>query len=136
VSRSGGGQGATDRGPRRRRLRRWAALAAVAWVIGLFALSSWAVGDGALDFWWRFPHDDKVVHAALYAVLGGLLRVASGRIGTSVAIAGAVGIADELWQSTIPGRSSDPLDWVADVVGALAGAALVGALARRGRALE
>jgi hypothetical protein len=134
------GGGAPDRGgaPGRTRLRLGASLAALAWVVGLFALSSWAVGDDVLDFWWRFPHDDKVVHATLYAVLGGLLRLATGRVGAAVAIAAAVGMADEIYQSTIPGRSPDPLDWVADVLGAFAGAALVTALARSrwGRALE
>jgi hypothetical protein len=113
------------------RLRRWAALAAAAWVVGLFALSSWSAGEGALDFWWRFPHDDKVVHALLYAVLGGLLRIATGRVGATVALAGAVGLADEALQSTVPGRSADPLDWVADVLGAFVGAVLVSVLARR-----
>jgi hypothetical protein len=112
-------------------LRRWAALAAVAWVVGLFALSSWSAGEGALDFWWRFPHDDKVVHALLYAVLGGLLRIATGRLAATLALAGAVGLADELLQSTVPGRSADPLDWVADVLGAFVGAWLVSVLARR-----
>jgi peptidoglycan/LPS O-acetylase OafA/YrhL len=117
---------------RTRRQRRWAALAAVAWTAGLFALSSWSPGDGALDVWWRFPHDDKVVHGILYAVLGGLLRVATGRVLAAVTIAGGVGIADELYQATVPGRTADPLDWLADVLGALAGAALVTALPRRG----
>jgi uncharacterized membrane protein YraQ (UPF0718 family) len=112
-------------------LRRWAALAAAAWVAGLFALSSWSAGEGALDFWWRFPHDDKVVHALLYAVLGGLLRIATGRMAATLALAGAVGLADELLQSTVPGRSADPLDWLADVLGAFVGAALVSVLARR-----
>jgi hypothetical protein len=118
-------------------LRRWAALAAVAWVVGLFALSSWPVGGGSLDFWWRFPNDDKVVHALLYAVLGALLRIATGSLATTLALAAAVGFADELLQSTVPGRSADPLDWVADVVGAFGGAllasVLVSVLARRRR---
>jgi hypothetical protein len=151
MRRPGGGRGATRRrtregarrpgpaaAPRLERRRRWAALAALVWAAGLFTLSSWSVGDAALDFWWRFPHDDKVVHTMLYAVLGGLLRVATGRVGAAAAIAGAVGAADELWQSTIPGRSADPLDWLADVLGAFLGATLVSALARSrwGRALE
>lgn len=119
------------------RLRRWAAWAAVAWVVGLFALSSWSVGDGGLDFWWRFPHDDKVAHGLLYAVLGGLLRIATGSLAATLALAGAVGLADELLQSTVPGRSADPLDWVADVGGAFVGAMLASVLARRlGRARD
>ena len=52
---------------------RWAWAAAALWVVALFTLSSWSPGGGALDFFWRFPHDDKVVHAGLYAVLGALV---------------------------------------------------------------
>jgi VanZ family protein len=119
--------------------RRWALLAAALWVVGLFALSSLPLGDGSLDFWWRFEHDDKVVHAGLYAVLGALLRLGSGRPTVAVTGGGLVGILDEwLVQARVPGRHPDPIDLLADVVGAALGALAVGALARRrrGRALE
>lgn len=122
-----------------RRPRRWALLAAALWMVGLFALSSMPLGGGSLDFWWRFAHDDKVVHAGLYAVLGALLRLASGRPAVAVAGGGLVGILDEwLVQARVPGRHPDPIDLLADVVGAALGALAVGALARRrrGRALE
>jgi len=121
------------------RRRRWAWLAVALWVVALFALSSLRLGGGSLDFWWRFTHDDKLVHAALYAVLGGLLRLASGRARAAVAGAGLVGVLDEWWvQARVPGRQPDPVDLLADVAGAALGAWVVGRLARRrrGRALE
>jgi VanZ family protein len=96
------------------------------------------LGGASLDFWWRFEHDDKVVHAALYAVLGALVRVASGRGSVAVAAGGLTGIVDE-WvvQARVPGRQPDPFDLLADVVGAALGAWAVGAFARRlGRTLE
>ena len=118
---------------------RWALLAAALWAAGLFALSSMPLGGGSLDFWWRFPHDDKAVHAGLYAVLGGLLRLGSGRAAVAVAGGGLAGAVDEWFvQARVPGRHPDPFDLLADVVGATLGALAVGVLARRrrGRALE
>lgn len=129
----------TRRDPDPCRRCRWALLAAAVWVAGLFTLSSLPLGGGSLDFWWRFAHDDKVVHAGLYAVLGALLRLGSGRTAVAVAGGGLVGILDEwLVQARVPGRQPDPLDLLADVAGAALGALVVGALARRrwGRALE
>jgi VanZ family protein len=129
----------TRREPVDRRRRRWALLAAALWVAGLFALSSMPLGGDSLDFWWRFAHDDKVVHAGLYAVLGALLRLGSGRGAVAVTGSGLVGVLDEwLVQARVPGRHPDPFDLLADVAGAALGALAVGALARRrrGRALE
>ncbi len=129
----------TRREPVDRRRRRWALLAAALWVAGLFALSSMPLGGDSLDFWWRFAHDDKVVHAVLYAVLGALLRLGSGRGAVAVTGGGLVGVLDEwLVQARGPGRHPDPFDLLADVAGAALGALAVGALARRrrGRALE
>ena len=129
----------TAPGPDPRRLRRWAAVGAALWAAGLFALSSLPLGDGSLDFWWRFEHDDKVVHAGLYAVLGALLRLGGGRGSVAVAGGGLIGVVDE-WvvQARVPGRHPDPFDLLADVVGAALGAWTVSALERRrrGRALE
>ena len=71
--------------------------------------------------------------AALYAVLGGLLRLATGRTGAAVAWAGAYGVSDEVHQAFVPGRSPDPLDWLADAFGAWVGAALVARAVRRAR---
>ena len=76
------------------------------------------------------PHVDKVVHFLLYAVLGVLLSRAlrTGRAGVAVRPAvrallpWLVAIAcfaavDEWHQRWVPGRSSDTLDWYADVAG-------------------
>lgn len=74
---------------------------------------------------------DKLLHALAYAVLGALLF--SGFRGTgcsprravllSVLVASLYGATDEFHQSFVPGRSPDPLDWVADTLGAAIGAA-------------
>lgn len=114
------------------RRRTWAGVAAVAWAALLYVLSSLPAGSApSLPF--GFPGDDKVVHFGAYAVLGGLLQAAIGRAGPAVALAAAYGAVDELRQASVPGREADVLDWLADLAGAAAGAALVAHLARRGR---
>jgi VanZ family protein len=82
--------------------------------------------------------EDKLLHAGGYALLGVLLRLALARVqparralGLAVLLAALYGATDELHQRFVPGRSADPLDWTADVVGALAGAALASAFLRR-----
>ena len=78
------------------------------------------------------PHVDKLVHFAMYAVLGFLIARA---LGGARAIGGAVArpavrvlalavvavalfaAADEWHQRWVPGRSTDVLDWCADVAG-------------------
>lgn len=70
---------------------------------------------------------DKVVHALEYGVLCYLLvRALRGPgIVSSTGVAGGislivglvVALADELYQSTVPGRESDPADFTADAVG-------------------
>jgi VanZ family protein len=78
------------------------------------------------------PHIDKVVHFAMYAVLGFLTARALGGARTSrgavarpapralalaiVAVA-LFAAADEWHQHWVPGRSTDVLDWCADVAG-------------------
>ncbi len=106
---------------RRRRTAAW--IGAAAWAALLFGLSSLPAGR-APSSPLSFPGDDKVVHAALYGVLGGLLRVALGRSGPAIALAAAYGVSDELHQSFVPGRDADAFDWLADVAGAALGAAL------------
>jgi VanZ family protein len=73
---------------------------------------------------------DKVVHLAMYAVLGALAArsawlPAHGRRATLLVLVGVLVFAalDEWHQSFVPGRSADPLDWVADAIGAIAGTA-------------
>lgn len=103
---------------------RWAAaVAAAGYTLALFTLSAQPLGPGSLDFPWRFTHDDKLVHAALYSVLGGLLRIARGRRSLAALGGSAVGAIDEWWvQASIPERHADPFDVAADAAGALIGA--------------
>ncbi len=78
------------------------------------------------------PHWDKVVHLGYYAVLTGLLVVAGGGRGAMIAalVVIGVGAADELFQSTVPQRQADWLDFAADVVGAVGAAAFFSKLTR------
>jgi VanZ family protein len=68
---------------------------------------------------------DKLVHFAAYSVLGVLLARGQLRSGVSAAWVILVGILigglDELYQSTIPNRSTDALDWLADSLGVVFG---------------
>jgi VanZ family protein len=75
---------------------------------------------------------DKVLHLIEYAVLGGLCYVAlrwgtneswrSAALPLAVLFASLYGISDEVHQSFVPFRESSWLDWVADTIGATAGA--------------
>ncbi|MFN2321742.1 MAG: VanZ family protein [Trueperaceae bacterium] len=116
---------------RRHRAAAW--LGAAAWAALLFGLSSLPAGATPTSPI-SFPGDDKVVHAALYAVLGGLLRVAVGRTGPAIALAAAYGATDEAHQAFVPGRDADAFDWFADVAGAALGAALAARAWRTWRA--
>jgi len=66
-----------------------------------------------------FPYADKVVHAALFALL---TATALARFGRAPVVGGAVAayaLASEVVQGlALPDRSGDPLDVVADLVGA------------------
>jgi VanZ family protein len=117
-------------------LRRLSLLLALAWMALLFYLSN----QPSLETPMLFPRQDKVLHAAVYAVLGVLLLAAQPRqaqgyswqqVGISVLIASLYGLSDEIHQYFIPGRSSEVLDWVADSVGALIAASLLAWLSRK-----
>ena len=80
---------------------------------------------------------DKVLHALVYAVLGGLCCLAARRTWSfgrrGLVLVGAFcallyGMTDELHQLFVPGRSADVYDVVADGVGGLIGAAIAVAL--------
>ena len=78
---------------------------------------------------------DKVVHLAMYAVLGALaLRAARNHDAPSrtlVVVLTAIALfaaADEWHQQFIPSRSADVADWVADVTGAALGTGAVALL--------
>ncbi|KAB7743361.1 VanZ family protein [Nostocoides sp. F2B08] len=71
------------------------------------------------------PHADKVVHAlvfALPAVLGVLAGLRPWLVGVILAVHAPVSeVVQHLW---IPGRTGDPWDVVADVVGVFIGLAI------------
>lgn len=108
----------------------WAALAV--WACAILALSSLTpqeLPEAAFLFW------DKVNHFLAYAVGGWLaacaLRVSKPRARTTkllvlaVLLVAAFGVFDEAVQTLTPGRSgADVDDWVADALGATAGALL------------
>lgn len=117
-------------------LRRLSLLLALAWMALLFYLSN----QPSLETPTLFSGQDKVLHAAVYALLGVLLLAAQPRqaqgyswqqVGISVLIASLYGLSDEIHQYFIPGRSSEVLDWVADSAGALIAASLLAWLSRK-----
>lgn len=73
-----------------------------------------------------FPFVDKVAHMLEYSLFGLLTGRAirftwqgGGRVVMSLAAVGigaGMGLLDEFYQSTVPGRTSDPLDWLVDVL--------------------
>jgi VanZ family protein len=115
-------------------------LPVAAWALVIAVGSSIPAGGLPAGSWWRH---DKLIHAAEYAVLAGLLvrgLVRGGRrgVGAAALIAVAVGLlfgaTDELHQLATPGRDAAWADLAADGAGALGGALLVAVwyrLARR-----
>lgn len=83
----------------------------------------------------NFPHQDKVIHATVYANLGALWmralwlshpRLAHPRtVLVAVLVVSGFGAFDEFYQGSVPYRSPDLLDWVADCSGGLLGAVAV-----------
>jgi len=97
---------------------------AAVWAAVLFFLSAQSGLDVPPLF---FQGEDKVVHAALYAVLGALLA-RGGRASASppppwvlVVLGVLYGASDEWHQSFVPGRDPSLGDWAADTVGLLLG---------------
>jgi len=95
----------------------------------IFALSSVSGSDISIGI-----DISALAHFGEYAILGGLLALAlerSDRALAAAAMASAYGVTDELHQLLVPGRKSDPVDWVVDTAGAIAGAALAAWWLRR-----
>lgn len=99
------------------------------WVLA-FTATHWPMQPGQEPL---FPHFDKVVHAAIYAVLAITAMIAATAwnyrwtllLAATVAVAlVGVGIFDELTQMLVVGRTADPLDLVADTFGAVVGISL------------
>lgn len=104
-------------------VRRW--LPPLAWAALILVLTSIPNPDvGGVGF----PGADKIVHAALYLVLGWLMaramaaeRASARRLVAVVALLAIFAAADELHQQWIAGRSAELLDWGADLLGASLG---------------
>jgi len=64
---------------------------------------------------------DKVAHLGLYGILGFLLARVPLPFYWALGVAALFGMMDELYQTLTPHRSSDLLDWTADVLGACLG---------------
>lgn len=115
----------TPRGPSRvgAFVRYW--LPAIAYISLIFSVSS----VRGPDLPGGFPNMDKLAHLLEYSLLGLLLGRAirftmsgHGRTAAMVAtvlLGAAIGLADELYQRRIPGRSSDVKDWIVDVLAVL-----------------
>lgn len=90
------------------------------WAAGVLLVGGSDVGGVQLVAGW-----DKVAHFLAYG-LGGALAAAAGRWSgrgwgwPGLAFVALVAATDELRQARIPHRTGDPMDWVADALGALA----------------
>ena len=97
-------------------------------VVGLFVGGAQPVAVGLFTEPW-----DKLAHATVFAVLTALLALAlqgkpphpgarwalrpGAALAVAAVLAGAVGVADELHQATLPGRVAGLDDLLADAVG-------------------
>jgi len=87
-----------------------------------------------------FPQQDKVMHLAVYCVLG-FLAMGTCRAGDRrhrdthfwqvVALVCIYGVLDEVHQYFVPGRHSDVFDVLADVIGGLLGTSVMSLLLHR-----
>jgi hypothetical protein len=84
-------------------------------VVLLFWLGSMPFAAGLFPDRW-----DKVAHCLFFGLLAGLLHAGFGgrRALLAVALVMLVGALDELHQGTLPGRSEDIFDWLADAIAA------------------
>ncbi|HXH64795.1 MAG TPA: VanZ family protein [Mariprofundaceae bacterium] len=97
------------------------------------SLIFWLSSRSTLPLPMLFAHEDKLVHAAAYALMGWLAWRSFGHwspapwllVGISVSFCSLYGAGDEWHQSFVPGRDADVFDWLADTLGAtLAGVVL------------
>ena len=97
---------------------------AIAWAIAIFVQSSLS-NIPAPDL--GFDMQDKVFHAAEYAILGFFLRralvfqknepIQQYANQLTVALGSLYAVSDEIHQSFVPGRNADISDVIADIVG-------------------
>jgi VanZ family protein len=104
---------------------RW--LLVALYIVVIFALSA----QPGLKLPGDFIFKDKVAHAleyfglsllAFWAARGSWPAIPAGRrVWFTLAAIAVLGVSDELFQRTVPGRDSSPFDWMADLVGASIG---------------
>ena len=104
---------------------RW--LLVAAWALVIFALNS-VPGHTIASAFSRLPLlgvPSFLFHVVEYAVLAGLLALATNRRRPTVALALALllacsmyGLGDVMYRRFVPGRHGEPIDLVADTVGA------------------
>jgi VanZ family protein len=111
-------------------------LLALLWAGLIFHLS----GQSSLDVPLLFPGQDKLLHALVFGLLGflvlGGMRPAGkgfhpGSLLGAFLLVVLFGIVDEYHQSFVPGRTADPLDVLADAVGAIIGVGLMALIYRK-----
>lgn len=99
---------------------------AVAWAAVLFLLSE--LRGVPLNA--TFATNDKLIHVAMYAVMGSALGWAwfasrrngrAARHGVAIGLGLLYGGVDEIHQYFVPGRMPSVADWIADAVGVLLG---------------
>ena len=106
---------------------------AAVWAAVLFLLSETSGGPSQE----LFPYDDKAAHFVLYGVMGAALAWGRRMAGAParhwilLAAGWGYGALDEWHQSFVPGRTPEPADFAADVLGVTVGYALFLFLARR-----
>ena len=115
-------------------LRRWVAVLAMGgYWLALFTLTHLPIDPAGRGQ--GIPYFDKLLHAAAFAGLAVLacLAVAAFRLPSTAVLLAIVGVlalyaaADEVTQGFVRHRVSDAKDWVADVLGVVAGVIVFGA---------
>lgn len=99
-------------------------------ILAIFTMADSSLATGALNL---DPPLDKLLHAAVYGSIAGLLRFsgAVGRVPLLWIIVVGLGVLDEWQQMTIIGRQASALDLLADIAGISVGLWLVGWLCQR-----
>ena len=96
---------------------------AAVWALTILWLGSQPSLRSPVDF----PYVDKAAHFSMFALLGALIGWGLHRASVRASIAwplvagSLVGVLDELHQRTVPGRSSDLKDLLADALGCAVG---------------
>ena len=110
----------------------WCAL--LGWSAGILIVSS-VNGEFLPSALFSLTFADKFIHFIAFA-FGGWLAAAALRLSfpslpvarvilTAIVLVAAFGVIDETWQTSTPGRmGGDLYDWIADFLGAIAGALL------------